>query len=120
MKNLNKEASIQASIYQWVRAVAPDVLIWAVPNGGLRSKREGARLKWTGVLAGIPDLSGLAPGPLAFFFEVKPPGEYLDPPQREIREKLEGLGVLYAVVRSIDDAREAFRVWGIATKETVA
>ena len=40
----NGEARIQAAIVEWVRAIAPDVLIFAVPNGGLRSKAEAARL----------------------------------------------------------------------------
>jgi hypothetical protein len=54
MVDRNGEARIQASIVEWVRTVAPGVLIYAVPNGGYRSKVEAARLKWTGVVAGIP------------------------------------------------------------------
>ena len=34
-----------------------NVLIWHVPNGGLRTKAEAARLKWIGVLAGVLDLT---------------------------------------------------------------
>lgn len=111
---------MQAAVLQWIAVAAPQVFVFHCPNGGLRNKREAARLKWQGVVAGVPDLVGYAPrAPLAvpFALEVKAPGEYLEPPQREIREKLEGLGVLYAVVRSIDDARAAFRQWGIETRE---
>jgi hypothetical protein len=68
----NAEARIQAAIVEWVRIAAAGVLIFAVPNGGFRSKAEAARLKWTGVLAGIPDLVIIAPIGRAFFLEVPP------------------------------------------------
>lgn len=55
-RDRNAEAQIQASIVQWIRLVAPELLIFHVPNGGYRTRAEAARLKWIGVLAGIPDL----------------------------------------------------------------
>ena len=46
-------------------------MIWAVPNGGLRSKSEAARLKWTGVLAGVFDLTLALPKGRCAFWETK-------------------------------------------------
>jgi hypothetical protein len=66
----NAEARIQHSIVEYVRLVAPHVLIFAIPNGGLRTKTEAARLKWTGTLAGVPDLAIVAPGGRAFLIEL--------------------------------------------------
>ena len=37
------------------------VMVFSVPNGGLRSKAEAARMKWTGTVAGIPDLAIVVP-----------------------------------------------------------
>ena len=50
------EHTEQVQVVAHVRHFHPDVLIAAVPNGGLRSKTEGARLKLEGVLPGYPDL----------------------------------------------------------------
>ena len=117
-RDANKEARIQAAVIEWIRWCAPQVVAYAVPNGGLRTKSEAARLKWQGVLPGIPDIGLVFPGGQAGFFEVKPPKEYLSDEQKEMLPRLEALGARCAVVRSIEDARAAFEVWGIETRET--
>jgi hypothetical protein len=40
----------------WFRQTYPDTLIFAIPNGGLRSKSQALKLKVEGVVPGIPDL----------------------------------------------------------------
>jgi len=47
-----EQVILVARIRQFLRGV----LVFAVPNGGKRGKREAARLKAEGVLAGVPDL----------------------------------------------------------------
>ncbi|MBV8107960.1 MAG: VRR-NUC domain-containing protein [Hyphomicrobiales bacterium] len=116
-RDLNREARNQVSIVEWIRVVAPDVLVFHVPNGGLRSKAEAARMRWTGVVAGIPDLIVVAPGGRAFFLEVKALGASLSEAQRAIHECLVALGTPPVIVCSIDDARRAFAAWGIDTRE---
>src|ERR1700677_4452141 len=106
-RDANAEARIQAEIIEWARVVAPDVLIFHVPNGGKRSKAEAARLKWQGVVAGIPDLAIVAPGARIRFIEVKTPDGNLSPAQRDIHGYLTALGSPPAICRSIDDARSA-------------
>ena len=117
MGDRNAEAKIQASIVEWVRTVAPGVLIFAVPNGGLRSRVEAARLKWTGVVAGIPDLAVIAPSGKAHFLEVKTATGRLSEAQREIMGVIGRLGAPFMTVTGIDDVRRAFSGWGIPTKE---
>lgn len=46
----------QREFVWWFRRVFPLVRIFAIPNGGARSKREGGRLKLEGVSPGVPDL----------------------------------------------------------------
>lgn len=46
----------QCDFVRWFRKTYPSVLIFHIPNGDLRSKRDGARLKAAGVVPGIPDL----------------------------------------------------------------
>jgi hypothetical protein len=113
----NAEARVQAAIVEWIRVVAPRVLVFAVPNGGLRSKAEAARLKWTGVVPGIPDLVVIAPIGRAYFLEVKTSNGRLSDDQRAILGALANLGAPFMTVRSIDDVRRAFSGWGIETRE---
>src|SRR5271156_3164070 len=60
-RDLNAEPGIQAAVVEWIRLTAPSVFSFACPNGGYPTKAEAARLKWTGVLAGVPDLAIVAP-----------------------------------------------------------
>ncbi len=85
------------------------MLVFHVANGGLRTKREAAKLKWTGVLAGVPDLVVIAPstGRCAhiYFIEVKAEKGVLSIDQE-------------IVINKIDDVRAAFKVWRIRTRES--
>ena len=102
------------------RWCAPQTVVFAIPNGGLRGKAEAARLRWTGVLAGVPDLAVLAPVGKVFFLEVKTPDGRLSADQAEMFDQLVALGIDAAIVRSVDDVRAAFRAWGIETREAFA
>ena len=57
---LMSEEMEQQVVMQWARAMQnrwPELgLLHHCPNGGSRNKREAARLKRMGVLAGVPDL----------------------------------------------------------------
>jgi hypothetical protein len=117
-RNLNAEARIQAAIVEYVRTVAPDIKIYAVPNGGLRTRREAARLKWTGVLAGVLDLILLLPGGRCAHWETKVPGG--KGPTDEQEDMIDWLvrnDHTWAVVRSIDDARRELSRLGVWTRE---
>jgi predicted RecB family endonuclease len=114
----NAEARIQSAIVDWVRAVAPDLVCFHCPNGGLRDKAEAARLKWIGVLAGIPDLVVLGRDGQTWLVEVKTDDGALSTDQRAMRDRLTTMRVPYVVARSIDEVRRAFAIWGIETRET--
>ena len=113
----NEEANLQAAIVDWIRTVAPGFFVFHVPNGGLRSKSEAARMKWQGVTAGVPDLVMISSGGVAHFLEVKAKGGVLSDAQRRIMEALDLLQAPVCVVKSIDDVRAAFERWGISTRE---
>ena len=114
----NAEARRQAAIVSFVRLVAPHILIWAVPNGGFRTKAEAARLRWTGTLAGVLDLTLALPDGRSAFWETKVPKTgRLSDDQLKIIDLLEKLGHVWAVVRSIDDARVELERLGVETRE---
>jgi hypothetical protein len=116
-RDFNAEARRQAAIVEYVRIVAPHILIWAVPNGGYRDKSEAARLKWTGVLAGVLDLTLALPDGKSAYWETKTPKGRPSKDQKAIIGRLAKLGHTWALVRSIDDARLELERLGILTRE---
>jgi hypothetical protein len=46
----------QTLFISWFRKSHPNVLIFAVPNGGHRHKTVAAKMKATGTVRGVPDL----------------------------------------------------------------
>ena len=130
-RDRNAEARIQAAIVEWVRTVAPQVIVFHVPNGGLRTKAEAARMKWVGVLPGVFDLALIVP-PLRFSecssprpaaIEVKTPEEIkkanrgLSAGQQQYELDLIRMDVPHCVACSIDDVRAFFRKIGVVTRE---
>jgi hypothetical protein len=116
-RDLNAEARIQAAVFNYVTWVAPEIAVFHVANGGLRSKTEAARLKWLGVLAGVPDLVLVLSKGRCAFWEVKTPKGGLSPEQRAFIDRLTVLGHSWGIVRSIEDARRELAALGIETKE---
>jgi hypothetical protein len=116
----NAEAKRQAAIVEYVRWCAPQIVIYAVPNGGLRSKAEAARLKWTGVLAGVLDLTLVLPDGRTAHWETKTPHGRLSESQQNFITTLEALGHPWAVVRDIDDARRELARLGVITREALS
>jgi len=100
------EHELQKACVAWFRLahrpLAP--LLFAVPNGGLRSPRGAARLKAEGVVAGVADLVLLVPrrGLGALCIEMKTERGRQSPAQREWQAAAERAGNAYAIVRSLD------------------
>jgi hypothetical protein len=101
------ENEIQAQFVWWARKQLPDVPIFAVPNGGHRGKTQGAMLKATGVLAGVPDLF-VADGRPGLFIELKTATGRLSEAQKGMIEKLNTAGYPVAVCYSLEEAKAAF------------
>ena len=96
----------QVALIHWARRVqlapASDVkpgskianYLLAIPNGGRRNPREGARLKAEGVKPGVSDL--LLPlrrgGFAGLWIELKAPGKKPTPEQRDWLERMRSAG----------------------------
>ncbi|WP_454667819.1 VRR-NUC domain-containing protein [Acinetobacter calcoaceticus] len=88
-------------------------IIRHIPNGGLRSKSEAARLKRMGVRAGTPDL--LLPvgnhGYISLWIECKTEdGDFLDSQIEQI-PLLQKLGNKVVVCRSVADAIDTIKAY---------
>ena len=58
------EETLHRACVAYLRASLPKPwIVWHTPNGGGRSKAEAGILKAMGVLAGMPDLFVMGPGP---------------------------------------------------------
>lgn len=107
----HQESTLQRTCVSWFRAQYPDhaLMLFAVPNGGGRSRIEGAIMKGEGVTAGVADLILLEArggyGSLCIEMKTREKGSKQRPSQKAWQEAAERSGNRYVVVRSF----EAFR-----------
>ena len=112
-----REDVVQANIVEHLRLILISThVVFAIPNGGLRTKREAARLKWTGTLAGVFDLCILGPGGATWWLETKTATGALNEAQKVFRLHLIAHGIPHAIVRSVADVEAALLLWQIPTK----
>ena len=103
------ESRIQQTIYNefnnqyCLKFHSPRYLIYSVANGGKRDAREAKGLKLTGTVAGISDLQIQIEGGKVINVEVKTETGKQSPAQKEIQQRIEDLGGVYLVVRSLED-----------------
>ena len=101
------EHQIQCACVKWFRLKYPKLnkVLIAVPNGGRRDAITGAKLKDEGVVSGVADLvllkSNRYYGGLAI--EMKKPGGYQSPAQKEWQKECEAAGNKYVVCRSLNE-----------------
>ena len=88
--------------------------IFHIPNGGRRGKLQAIRFKAMGVEAGVLDLCILNPARFAFM-EVKADAP-LSKGQIDFIADLADMGIPHTVVHSLDEAKAAFKEWGLALK----
>lgn len=110
----------QRSFFKWASMQSgkfPELtLLYAIPNGGDRNARVGAKLKAEGVKAGFPDIGLPVPrgGYGGLFIEMKRPGNKaigqkkgrLRKNQRQWLRALEKAGNMTAVAYGWEDARK--------------
>lgn len=108
-KPRHEESQIQQSCVRWFRMQFPDIalLLFAVPNGGARNKREAGILKGEGVTAGVADVILLKPSggfaSLCVEFKTEDKGSNQRDTQKRWQEVAETAGNKYVICRSFDD-----------------
>jgi hypothetical protein len=101
---LNSEHLEQVRLVSWFRRQYPDVRIFAIPNGGIRSASQGANLKAEGVSAGVPDIFIPA---WSLWIEMKrSTGGTVSPAQKDWIAYLESIGHSVIVGRGFEDAKQ--------------
>ena len=101
------EHRLQCSCVQWFRLAFPKHRhnLFAVPNGGYRTKATASKIKAEGALSGVADLILLLPSDThhALCIEMKVDKGKQSEAQKEWQELIERDGYKYVVVRSIED-----------------
>lgn len=114
MSKNESEHSIQASLMRELTwAIRPEVVRFAIPNGGLRNFKVAQKLKAEGVLPGVPDLCFAVEDGKACWLEMKTDKGRLSDTQLGIKFKLETLGHKWAMARSVEEAMGQLKEWGI-------
>lgn len=104
----HEESQTQRQCVAWFRMQYPEhaKLLFAVPNGGARSRVEAAIMKAEGVTAGVSDLILLEPrggyGALCIEMKTKENGSGQTEKQKEWQAATEAAGNKYVVCRSLD------------------
>jgi hypothetical protein len=107
------EEALQRAAVTYLRLLEKrgKLLFYHPPNGGRRSKSEGARFKAAGVKPGVSDLAFVLPGGQAAFIELKAPGGRLSPSQKDFIERVEGFGAWTAVCDSLEQVAGRLARW---------
>lgn len=107
----HQESELQRECVKWFRAMYPEdaLMLFAVPNGGGRSRIEAGIMKAEGVTAGVADLLLLEArggyGSLCIEMKTRDKASKQRPSQKAWQDASERAGNRYVVVRSF----EAFR-----------
>jgi hypothetical protein len=101
---IHRESLLQKGCVRWFRLKYPDLLLFAIPNGGCRSGLEAAIMKGEGVLAGMPDLclAVACKGYNGLFIEMKSGKNKPTKRQQNIIEKLRSKGYKCEICYSFD------------------
>ena len=104
----------QVCFVNWWELNYPDVLIYAIPNGGKRHPATAKKLKLEGVRSGIPDLH--IPE-LKLWVEMKrTKGGVVSPNQKTVIAHLESIGQTVLIGKGFYDAVEKVQEFMRTTK----
>jgi len=118
-KKVQHESILQKQVVQYLRAILPQSIVAAIPNGSQRTSSGRPANAVPGLLPGIPDLMVMLPKGRVVFFELKSEKGRVSDTQLAIHLKMHGLNHDVAIVRSIDDVRNALNAWEINTRESI-
>lgn len=101
------EHGLQTRCVRWYRLTFPNMVhnLFAVPNGGYRTKTTAANMKAEGQLSGVSDLILLKrKGKCgALLLEAKIKGNYQSDNQREWQRRIEADGYEYRVFHTLEE-----------------
>ena len=110
MATSHPESKLQIQCVTWFKYQYPHLapLMFAVPNGGSRDKREAAIMKAEGITAGVSDLILNIRGGLhtQLAIEMKGVKGRQSPEQKRYQRYAEAVGIKYIICRSFQDFKD--------------
>jgi hypothetical protein len=109
----HEESALQKALIQYSDLIGlrRRCIVYSVPNEGRRV--AGGILKAMGLLSGVTDLVIVSRGGKSHFVEVKTKTGRLSKAQREFRDACLWIDAPHAVVRSLDEYKNALKGWGL-------
>lgn len=105
MRHIESQTQRQCVTWFGLQYADLSLLMFAVPNGGARSKTEAAIMKGEGVKAGVADLLFLFPNREhhGLCIEFKTEKGRQSESQKRFQRKVEAFGYRYEVIRSLEE-----------------
>lgn len=111
----HNESIIQQNCVKWFRLQFPELalMLFAVPNGGLRRRIEAAIMKAEGMTAGVSDLILLVPskGYNALCIEMKSDKGRQTESQEAWQKSAEKYGSKYVICRTLEEFIAAIKAY---------
>lgn len=109
----NPEQQIHKAVVQHLRTRAvPGLVWWHTPNGGGRSKVEGAIFKSMGVRAGVSDFIFVHANRI-YALELKAEGGRASEAQLKFLSDIDAAGAHTAMPEGLDPALATLEAWGL-------
>ena len=107
----HQESDIQIACVRWFKLQYPRYVIFAVPNGGTRNKKEMIWMLREGILPGAADLAICGDRGKILFVEMKTKTGKQNQNQKLFEQKVTELGFQYVVCRSLEDFMQVVKKW---------
>lgn len=107
----------QRELVRWFRQTFHGVRIFAIANGGARSKATAGRLKAEGVVSGVPDL--FVPAWRLWVEMKRTKGGSLSPEQKDWITYLQEVGYCAIVCKGAEDAKRQISAFREQHKDTL-
>ena len=116
-ERIKTEHEEQRELVRWFRQTWPGVRIFAIPNGGARSKATAGRLKAEGVASGVPDL--FVPAWRLWVEMKRVKGGSLSAEQKDWIQYLESVNYRCIVGKGAEDAQRQLQAFFDHHKDTI-
>ena len=103
------EHQTQVAVVTWFRLAYPKLILFSIPNGGMRNIGTAVKLKSEGVLAGVADLFLMSPNKThhGMFIEMKAAKGKVSEQQKYFLEQAKAKGYATCVCYSFEEAQAA-------------
>ena len=113
-----KESDLAKTVFEFLQLSKPTALYFAVPNERKSSPQNMKFLKARGLVPGVADFIFLS-GNSCSCIELKIPGNYQSPSQKEFQLRCFEHGVGYRVCRSVEEVRATLIDWDMLSDDAL-